>query len=132
MKAFFDTNVYVNTFFRPLLPREEFQKYFEIFEIVIHPIVQHELLLGVKSKKVKRELDHFFRECEILEAPSRTTWEEATRLMNRLGWKENRQQNDVLLALGAQENSATVISYDTHFERLPSLIPFNLILLREK
>ena len=131
MKAFFDTNVYINTFFRKVLPREEFEKFFELYDIVICPVVKHEILLGTIHQKTQKELEHFFAQCPILEAPSRKIWEEMTEIMKKLKWRENRQQNDLLIALTAREADATIITYDRHFEHMKSWIDFEMILLFE-
>ncbi len=131
MKAFFDTNVYINTFFRKLLPKEEFARIFEIYEIVLCPIVKHELLLGTIKEKTRGELQKFFDLCAEIEAPNKKIWQEATIFMKQLGWKENKQQNDVLIALSARRENATLITYDRHFEKLAEKIGFELLLLVE-
>lgn len=131
MKAFFDTNVYVNSFFKKILPHEEFVRFFDLYDIVICPIVRHELLLGTIHEKTRKELDSFFEKCPVLEAPTKEVWEDATHLMKKLKWKENRQQNDILIALTAQSEEAAVITYDRHFEDMKKWISFELVLLRE-
>jgi len=132
MKAFFDTNVYINTFFRAVLPREEFEKFFVLYEIVACPVVRHELLLGTVHSKTRKELERFFDQCPILEAPNRKIWEETTEVMKKLKWKENRQQNDLLIALTAREEEATLITYDRLFEEVRELLGFEMVLLEEK
>ena len=132
MKAFFDTNVYINTFFKKVLPREEFSKFFMLYDIVICPVVKHELLLGTIRKKTQKELENFFEQCPLLEAPSQKTWEEMTEVMKKLKWRENRQQNDILIALTARETDSAIITYDRHFEHLKSQIDFELVLLMEE
>lgn len=132
MKAFFDTNVYINAFFKSGLPRDEFEKFFSLYEIVVCPIVKHELLLGTIHPKTKRTLERFFDSCEVLEAPSKKIWEATTTIMKTLGWRENRQQNDVLIALTAKNEGATLITYDGHFEKLRKLIDFDWVHLSEK
>lgn len=131
MKAFFDTGVYINTFFRRVLPREEFSKFFCIYDVVLCPIVKHELLLGTVHPKTRQELEHFFDQCPLLDAPSSNLWEEMTEVMKSLRWKENRQQNDILIALTARDSEATLITYDRHFENIKKLIDFDLLMLRE-
>ncbi len=129
MKAFFDTSVYINTFFKALLPKEDFQKFFDLYDIVICPIVKHELLLGTIHPKTKKALDRFFDQCPVVEAPTRELWMEMTEIMKKLHWRENRQQNDILIALTARKEAATLITYDRHFGALQELIDFELILL---
>ncbi|MBI2981568.1 MAG: PIN domain-containing protein [Deltaproteobacteria bacterium] len=131
MKAFFDTNVYINTFFKAVLSREDFQKFFELYDIVVCPVVKHELLLGTIHPKTKKALERFFNECPVLEAPTREIWQEMTETMKKLRWKENRQQNDLLIALTAQKEEATLVTYDKHFETVQDWIEFELVLLRE-
>ena len=131
MKAFFDTNVYINTFFKSVLPRAEFEKFFFLYEIVVCPVVKHELLLGTIHSKTKRTLERFFDSCEVLDAPSKKIWEDTTKLMKVLNWRENRQQNDVLIALTAKYEDATLITYDRHFEKMQGHIDFEWVLLRE-
>ncbi len=131
MKAFFDTNVYINTFFRPILPHESFEKYFSIYEIWLCPIVKHELLLGSIHAKTRKTLEHFFRQCPSFEAPSAEAWEKTTFLMKQFNWRENRQQNDVLIALTAQTEEATLITYDKIFIGLQKELGFQLIHLEE-
>ncbi len=131
MKAFFDTTVYINTFFKTLLPREEFIRLFSLYDIVVCPIVKHELLLGTIHPKTKKELEHFFDRCPVIEAPHRKMWEKMTELMKSLKWRENRQQNDLLIALTAQEENAALITYDKHFEMIHKHISFELVLLKE-
>ncbi len=132
MKAFFDTNVYINTFFKTVLPREQFIEFFELYEIVVCPVVKHELLLGTIHQKTRLELEHFFHRCTILEAPNFKMWEEMTETMRALKWRENKQQNDVLISLTARNEKAVLITYDQHFLKLKELIMFDLILLKEK
>jgi predicted nucleic acid-binding protein len=131
MRAFFDTNVYINAFFRSVLPREEFENFFSLYDIVICPVIKHELLLGTIHAKTKKELERFFNQCPILEAPTHAMWGQATDLMKRLKWKENKQQNDVLIALTAHQEQACLISYDKHCVKLKELIKFELVLLKE-
>lgn len=131
MKAFFDTGVYINAFFKKVLDRREFEKFFATHEIVVCPIVKHELLLGTIHQKTRKELERFFDQCPLLSAPSGEIWEEMTQLMKKLGWRENRQQNDILIALTARAEPATLIAYDKHFGMIRKLIDFELILLGE-
>lgn len=131
MKAFFDTNVYINTFFKAVLPREEFAKFFALYDVIVCPIVKHELLLGTIHKKTRKELERFFDQCPTVEAPTREMWEEMTERMKQLKWKENRQQNDLLIALTTKKEKATLMTYDVHFQKLKELIDFELVLLRE-
>ncbi|MBI2339103.1 MAG: PIN domain-containing protein [Deltaproteobacteria bacterium] len=132
MKAFFDTGVYVNAFFKKTLPRDEFEKFFALYDVFLCPIVRHELLLGTVHQKTRRELERFFGQCPLLNAPSEKTWDQATDIMKRLGWRENRQQNDVLIALTAHEESATLITCDGHFSMINKHLDFDLVLLEEK
>lgn len=131
MKAFFDTDVYINTFFKKVLPRGEFAKLFSLYEIFVCPVVKHELLLGTVRKETKKELETFFDQCPLLEAPDHKMWSEMTNLMKKLNWKDNRQQNDLLIALTAKESEATLITYDRHFEDIRELVDFELVVLRE-
>lgn len=131
-RAFFDTGVYVNAFFKKLLPRHEFEKFFSLYEIYLSPVVRHELLLGTVHQKTRKELERFFDQCPLLGAPSEKTWDRATGIMKQLGWKENRQQNDVLIALTAHVETATLITYDSHFSMIKKHLYFDLALLEEK
>lgn len=131
MKAFFDTGVYINTFFRTILPRADFEKFFSLYDVFLCPIVRHELLLGTIHPNTRKILNRFFDQCPCCEAPSREMWEKTTSLMKILGWRENRQQNDVLIALTAEREKATLVTYDAHFEMLGKLIGFDFILLEE-
>lgn len=132
MKAFFDTGVYINAFFRKVLGRDEFAKFFVLYDIFLCPIVKHELLLGTIHPKTRHELERFFDLCPILDAPSGIMWEEMTDVMKSIRWRENRQQNDILIALTARESKATLITYDRHFEKIKEHIDFELIVLTEK
>lgn len=132
MKAFFDTNVYINTFFKQQLPRDQFINFFKIYDIFVCPVVKHELLLGTINSKTRHELELFFDQCPVLEAPSATLWNATTDLMKKLGWKENKQQNDVLIALVANQEPATLITYDKHFKQIAKHLEFDLVLLEEK
>lgn len=131
MKAFFDTNVYINTFFRTTLPRAEFEKFFSLYDIFVCPVVKHELLLGTIHPKTKKTLARFFDELPTFDAPTRTLWEQTTEVMKKLKWRENRQQNDTLIALTAHEEKASLITYDKHFAELRDLVIFDLVLLKE-
>ncbi len=131
MKAFFDTNVYINTFFKKTLSREEFSQFFSFYDIFVCPIVRHELLLGTIRSETRKELELFFDQCPLLEAPSIRLWSETTQVMKRLHWKENRQQNDLLIALTARESDSTLITYDSHFEIIQKEVDFELVLLKE-
>jgi len=129
MKAFFDTSVYINTFFKKALSLAEFEKFFDIYEVVVCPVVRHELLLGSIHPHTRKALERFFDECPLLPAPSVKEWQSLTEVMQKLGWKENRQQNDVLIALTAREYQATVITFDRHFELIQKHLHFEYILL---
>lgn len=129
MKAFFDTNVYINTFFKKKLDRNEFAGFFDLYEIGVCPVVKHELFLGSIHPRTRLELGEFFDQCPLYAAPSAETWDEMTGIMKKMGWKENRQQNDLLIALTAREEDACLISYDFIFERLRDLIGFELVFL---
>ena len=129
MKAFFDTNVYINAFFKKKLARDEFAGFFDLYEIGVCPVVKHELFLGAIHPRTRLELGEFFDQCPLYAAPSAETWSEMTGSMKKMGWKENSQQNDLLIALTAREEGASLISYDTVFERLRDSIGFELILL---
>lgn len=131
MKAFFDTNVYINTFFKTVLPKDQFVRFFSLYDVVVCPIVKHELLLGTIHKKTRQQLERFFDQCPIVEAPDRGMWEEMTKILKQLHWRENRQQNDALIALTAQREEATLITYDGHFTQLKAHINFELVLLQE-
>ena len=131
MKAFFDTNVYINTFFKAILPRAEFEKFFSLYDIFVCPLVKHELLLGTIHPKTKKTLSRFFDHMPMFEAPTRGMWGKTTEVMKKLKWRENRQQNDVLIALTAEKEAATLITYDKHFEELKTSIMFELVLLKE-
>jgi len=131
MKAFFDTSIYINTFFRKQLPKDEFLNFFKVYEIVVCPVVRHELLLGTINPKTRKELASFFDQCPVTEAPTSDMWSTMTDVMKKLGWKENRQQNDVLIALVANKEPAVLITYDTHFKQIAKHIGFELVLLGE-
>ena len=131
MRAFFDTNVYINAFFKKVLPRAEFEKLFSLYDIVVCPVVKHELLLGTIHKKTRKELEQFFDQCPLLEAPTKKMWEEMTERMQSLKWRENRQQNDLLIALTAREEQAALITYDGHFQKIKPWVDFELVLLSE-
>ena len=130
-RAFFDTGVYINTFFKRVLLREEFEKLFSLYDIFLCPIVKHELLLGTVHPKTKKELERFFNQCPLLGTPTQNMWDRATELMVRLGWRENRQQNDILIALTAHEEPATLIAYDRHFREIRKHLNFEFVLLQE-
>ena len=131
MKAFFDTNVYIQAFFRKGLSREKFANLFAAYDVVVCPIVKHELLLGVIQPSTKKELEAFFDQCPVLEAPARHMWEEMTGIMKKLNWRENHQQNDLLIALTAREEDATLVTFDRHFEKIQKYVDFELVLLKE-
>ncbi|MBF0492948.1 MAG: PIN domain-containing protein [Deltaproteobacteria bacterium] len=132
MKAFFDTNVYVNTFFRPVLPKAQFESYFKSYEVWICPLVKHELLLGTIHPKTKADLEKFFLACPTFEAPDREMWNQATELMKKMKWKESKHQNDVLIALTACRESALLFSYDKIFKILQKELSFSFQCLEEK
>lgn len=132
MKAFFDTGVTINTFFKAVLPRAEFEKFFSLYDIFVCPVVKHELLLGTIHPKTKAALSRFFDQCPACDAPSRELWGKMTEIMKQLRWRENRQQNDVLIALTAEQENASLITYDARFESLKGLVDFELVLLGEK
>ena len=131
MKAFFDTNVYINSFFKKKLSREKFAQFFSIYEIFICPVVKHELLLGTIQPDTRKELEAFFDTCPSLPAPGIQLWSETTKFMKKLNWRDNHQQNDLLIALTARETESTLITYDRHFERIQKEVDFELVLLRE-
>lgn len=132
MQAFFDTNVYINTFFKRVLPYDQFLNFFKIYDIAICPVVKHELLLGTINPKTRRELETFFDKCPVLEAPTNVLWNTMTEVMKKLGWKENKQQNDILIALVANKAPATLITYDKHFKQIAKQIDFEMVLLEEE
>lgn len=85
MKAFFDTGVYISAFFKKSLPRDEFAKFFSVYDIFLCPVVKHELLLGTIHPKTRQELERFFDACPLFAAPSAENWDNATVVMRR-GW----------------------------------------------
>ena len=131
MKAFFDTNIYINTFFKKKLSRERFSQFFLTYDIFVCPVVKHELLLGTIRGETRKELESFFDECPLLPAPGLLLWSETTKIMRKLNWKENHQQNDILIALTARDSEATLVTYDRHFERIQKEVDFEMVLLRE-
>lgn len=132
MKAFFDTGVYINAFFRGVLPKTEFEKFFSLYDVFVCPVVKHELLLGTIHPKTKSALSRFFDQCPSCNAPSREMWGKMTEIMKSLKRRENSRQNDALIALTAEQENATLITYDADFESLKGLVGFELVLLKEK
>lgn len=129
MIAFFDTNIYLDVL-KGKFSKDIFDGYFSKYVIRLCPVVYHELLRGMREAlihKVQRDFGKIIR----LPAPTAEQWKEAALLIPQIeGSKDirnlERLQNDVLIALTARSQGATVITQDRGFESIHKKVVFNL------
>jgi predicted nucleic acid-binding protein len=97
-------------------------------------IVHMELRAGAKGLPARRALDQLvraYRAAERLILPTDEIFEAAGKVLLRLraGGREIRRAslvNDVLIALCARSIGASVVTSDSDFEHIRSVVPFHL------
>jgi predicted nucleic acid-binding protein len=131
MIAFFDTNVFID-FLKGIFPKATYDQYREEYIIRMCPIVYHELIRGVKSKALKERMEDVTKQFIFLPPPTNAMWIKVGEIAGRvIGSYDERAlekiQNDLLIALTARENGATLITLSKFRNTFPLLSSFTTI-----
>lgn len=132
MIAFFDTNILID-FLKGIFPRKLYDQYREKYIIRMCPIVYQELIRGVRSEKIKEKIEETFARFIFFPPPTNAMWIQAGELAGKVigGYDERaleKIQNDLLIALTARHNGATLITQDQQFKMIQRHLPFRLII----
>ncbi len=136
MIAFFDTNIYID-YLKGLFPSEVYDSFFREYIIRVCPVVYQELIRGIRTESVRKKVEKALHPLVFLPPPSNAMWIQAGELASRvMGNKEERSlekiQNDLLIALTARTNGATLITQDHHFLKIKKEIDFKLLFFKNK
>ena len=136
MIAFFDTNIYID-FLKGTFPETLYQQYFHKFIIRLCPVVYQELLRGIRSESVRKKVVAATKNIRFLAPPTNKMWTKAGELTGKIvrSFEEKtleKIQNDLLIALTARENGATLITQDKDFSVIQKHLKFKLILLSQQ
>ncbi len=132
MIAFFDTNIYIDLL-KGIFPKSIYDRYFEEYIIRLCPVVHQELIRCIRSGRKKSEIEQITQKIISLPPPTNEMWIRTGELAGKvIGSYDERAlekiQNDLLIALTALQNGATLITQDHHFKMIRKHIPFQLIL----
>lgn len=132
MIAFFDTNIYVD-YLKGIFPKDLYRQYFERFIIRLSPVVYEELIRCIRSVELKKRVEEMVEKVIFLAPPTTKMWIRAGELAGKVvgSYDEpslTRIQNDLLIALTAHQNGATLITQDRHFQQIQKHLSFQLIL----
>lgn len=90
-------------------------------DLAICGMVHMEVLRGIKIPKVKTRLTEFFSVLQNVPTDNRI-WQEATETAWQLGRMGiTLPAQDILIATCARRIGAAVLTFDRHFEEIPSL-----------
>lgn len=132
MIAFFDTNIFID-YIKGIFPKKLYDQYREEYVIRMCPVVYQELIRCVRSESLKKRIKETVESFIFFPSPSNNMWIKAGELAGKvIGTYDERAlekiQNDLLIALTALQNGATLITQDQHFQAIQRHVPFNLIL----
>lgn len=132
MKAFFDTNIYIDVL-KGSLPLAFYECYLEKYIIRLSPVVYQELIRCVTSAAFKKKVEKITHRIIFFPPPTTKMWIMAGNLSGKIMGSSDeltleKIQNDILIALTARENGALLITQDKHFHIIQKHIPFSLIL----
>lgn len=134
MIALFDTNIYID-YLKGTFPQSAYQKYFHDYIIRISPVVYHELLRGLRSEGLKKKVEKVIGRIVFLPPPTEKMWVKAAELAGAVTGSHDeigleKIQNDLLIALTAKAQGATLITQDKHFKTIQKYVPLRLIFHR--
>jgi predicted nucleic acid-binding protein len=132
MIAFFDTNIYID-YLKGIFPKKLYDRFFEEYIIRLCPVVYQELVRGVRSETLKKRIEEITEKIIFFPPPTNAMWIQAGELAGKvIGSYDERAlekiQNDLLIALTARHNGATLITQDQQFKMIQRHIPFRLII----
>lgn len=132
MIGFFDTNIYVD-YLKGIFPKDLYRQYFERFIIRISPVVYEELIRCLRSEELKKKVEEMVEKIIFLAPPTTKMWIRAGELAGKVTGSYDEQslakiQNDLLIALTAHQDGATLITQDRHFQAIQKHLSFRLIL----
>lgn len=136
MIAFFDTNIYID-YLKGAFPREVYNSYFHEYIIRVCPVVYQELIRGIRTEAIRKKVERALHPLVFLPPPTNAMWIQAGELASKvLGSKDERSlekiQNDLLIALTARMNGATLITQDHHFLKIKKQLDFKLLFFRNQ
>ena len=132
MIAFFDTNIYID-YLKGIFPKKSYEGYFERYIVRICPVVYQELIRCIRSGRLHNRVEELTEKVLFLPPPTSRMWTRAGELAAKVAGSYDersleRIQNDLLIALTARENGATLITGDHAFRVIQRFVPFHLIL----
>ena len=132
MKAFFDTNIYIDVL-KGSLPLSFYEQFLDKYIIRLCPVVYQELIRCVTSPSFKKKIDQITHRVLFFPSPTIKMWVNAGNLAGKIMGNTDKLslekiQNDLLIALTARENGAVLITQDKHFRLIQKHVRFSLIL----
>jgi len=132
MIGFFDTNIFID-FLKGIFPKKLYDQYRTEYVIRMCPVVYQELIRCVRSETLKIRIQDITEKFIFFPPPTNNMWIRAGELAGKVMRTYDERaletiQNDLLIALTALQNGATLISQDQHFKMIQRHIPFHLIL----
>ncbi len=132
MIAFFDTNIYID-YLKGSFPQALYERYFREYIIRICPVVYQELIRGIRSNSIKKRVVQITKPIKFLPPPTQSMWIRTGELAAIVMKSRNERslekiQNDLLIALTAHSNGATLITQDRDFLKIRKYLDFKLIL----
>lgn len=116
-----DSSVYIRLMRQRLDPVAVLFEHYDTVNLVTCGIVRLEVLRGVRLPRAKRRLEEFMNLMQYVPSDERL-WREATDLawsIDRLG--AAIQATDAIIAAAALRKSASVLTLDSDFQRVPGL-----------
>ena len=132
MIAFFDTNIFIDHI-KGIFPKKLYDQYRQKYIIRMCPVVYQELIRCIRSEKLKKRIEEVTKKFIFFPPPTNEMWIQAGGLARKVAGTYDeraleRIQNDLLIALTAFRNGATLITQDRQFKEIQRHIPFKLIL----
>lgn len=121
-----DSSVYIRLMRQRLDPVAVLFEHYDTVNLVTCGIVQLEVMRGVREPRARRRLEDFMAVMQYVPSDERL-WREATDL----AWRIDRagqtiQATDALIAASALRISASVLTLDSDFQRVPGLHTLSL------
>ncbi len=116
-----DSSVYIRLMRQRLDPVAVLFEHYDTVNLMTCGMVRLEVLRGVKNPRLRERLEEFMSVMQYVSTDEQL-WREATALASqsdRLG--EPIQATDALIAAAALSKSASVLTLDSDFKRVPGL-----------
>ena len=116
-----DSSVYIRLMRQRLDPVAVLFEHYDTVNLMTCGMVRLEVLRGVKNPRLRERLEEFMSVMQYVSTDEKL-WREATALASqsdRLG--EPIQATDALIAAAARSKSASVLTLDSDFKRVPGL-----------